>query len=74
MTTASLSGWPKSVGHQLPYIYARHRDRDLPAIEYANGDKEWWFYGKRHRDNGPAVIIGDKQYWFKYGEFIKCIL
>lgn len=24
----------------------RHRDDGLPAIEYINGDKEWWIYGK----------------------------
>lgn len=48
-----------------------HRTNDLPAIEYANGDKEWWKFGKRHRINGPAVIYGNKQYWFLQGEFIK---
>ena len=48
------------------------RLNDLPAVEYPNGDKEWWHNGKRHRDNGPAVIYGNKQYWFKHGEFIKC--
>ena len=48
------------------------RDDDLPAIEYINGDKEWWFLGVRHRLNSPAVIYGNKQYWFEYGEFIKC--
>ena len=49
-----------------------HRDNDLPAIEYANGDKEWWCLGKRHRNKGPAVIIGNKKYWYKKGQFIKC--
>lgn len=48
-----------------------HRRKGLPAIEYPNGDREWWFKGIRHRDNGPAVIIGNKQFWFEYGEFIK---
>jgi hypothetical protein len=33
-----------------------HRDSDLPAIEYANGDKFWYILGKLHRDNDlPAV-------------------
>ena len=45
-----------------------------PAIIYANGDLEYWEYGQRHRKNGPAVIIGDKQYWFERGEFQKCIV
>ena len=52
-----------------------HREEGLPAIEYSNGDKEWWFKGIRHRNNNlPAVIIGDKQFWFENGEFIKCII
>lgn len=32
-----------------------HRGNDLPAIEYSNGEKEWYFNGLRHRENGPAV-------------------
>ena len=50
-----------------------HRSK-FPAIEYANGDKEWWYNGKRHRLDGPAVIYGDKKFWFENGEFIKCSL
>ena len=48
-----------------------HRNK-FPAIEYANGDEEWWFNGKRHRLDGPAVTYGDKKFWFIEGEFIKC--
>ena len=62
-------------------IYNKRKDwfqygiRDeFPAIEYANGDKEYWILGKRHRENGPAVIYGKKQYWYTHGEFIKCIV
>ena len=51
----------------------RHREDDLPAVLYSNGDVEYWRLGRRHRLDGPAVIIGDKQYFFKFGEFIKCI-
>lgn len=50
----------------------RHRNYELPAIEYPNGDCEYWRNGKRHRLDGPAVVIGNKQYWFHFGEFIKC--
>ena len=32
-----------------------HRENGLPAIEWANGDKEWFLNGKLHRENGPAV-------------------
>jgi len=42
----------------------RHREGDLPAVEWQNGDKEWWIHGKLHRENGPAVesAIGYKWY------------
>ena len=42
-----------------------HRE-DGPAVEYANGTKQWWFNGKRHREDGPAVEYtdGTKQWWF----------
>ena len=33
-----------------------HRDGDLPAVISARGDLEYWKNGKRHRDNGPAII------------------
>jgi hypothetical protein len=47
--------------------YPLHRDDDLPAIEYADGGKEWWVNGKRHRDGDkPAVetFDGRKEWWF----------
>lgn len=31
-----------------------HRE-DGPAIEYANGAKEWWLNGKKHRIDGAAI-------------------
>jgi len=36
-----------------------------PAIEYANGDKEWYENGKRHREGGPAIEYADgsKEWW-----------
>ncbi len=30
-----------------------------PAIESANGTKQWWLNDKRHRINGPAIEWGD---------------
>ena len=58
---------------QINHVFQKklHSFYDTPAIEYANGDKEWWFMGKRHRENGPAVIYGNKHYYFKNGYFIK---
>lgn len=31
-----------------------HRE-DGPAIEMSNGNKYWYFEGKRHRADGPAI-------------------
>ena len=46
--------------------YKFHR-RDGPAVEWANGDKEWWVEGKRHREHGPAVeqVRGTKLYFIE---------
>jgi hypothetical protein len=40
---------------------------DGPAIEYANGYKEWCVEGKLHRLDGPAVECpdGTKAWWVK---------
>jgi hypothetical protein len=34
---------------------------------YADGSKEWWLNGKRHREDGPAVEHADgyKSWWLK---------
>ncbi len=38
----------------------RHRDGGLPAIEYADGTKEYWVNNQRHRDGGlPAYEEAD---------------
>jgi hypothetical protein len=52
-----------------------HNDKDQlhrldgPAIEYADGDKEWYVDGKHHRLEGPAVEYadGDKA-WYVDGK------
>jgi hypothetical protein len=41
-----------------------HRENDLPARIYENGTKSWWINGKRHRENGPAVIDAYGQMWW----------
>lgn len=53
-----------------PEMTIRHRT-DGPAIEYANGYREWWVNGKRHRLDGPAYehAKGDKV-WFINGVLI----
>jgi len=35
---------------------------DGPAIEYPNGEKEWYINGKMHRKNGPAWIRKFRNY------------
>ena len=41
-----------------------------PAIEYANGNKEWWQDGLRHRTDGPAVEwVDSTKSWFQNGQF-----
>jgi len=50
-----------------------HRDGDLPAIEYAEGDKWWCVNGNLHRLLGPAVIWPDGyKAWWVDGKKIEC--
>lgn len=45
-----------------------HRE-DGPAVEYDNGDHEWWVNGKLHRLDGPAVEYADGGHeWWVYGK------
>ncbi|RTK96133.1 MAG: hypothetical protein EKK64_04850 [Neisseriaceae bacterium] len=53
---------------------ALHRGKDLPAVEWLDGQKEWCRNGKWHRDKDLPAIIGcpepqgrTKQ-WYKNGE------
>jgi hypothetical protein len=32
---------------------------DGPAVEWWDGDKEWWLNGERHRGDGPSMIYSD---------------
>tara|TARA_B100001146_G_C16168265_1_gene428839 strand:+ start:761 stop:1126 length:366 start_codon:yes stop_codon:yes gene_type:complete len=43
-----------------------HREKDEPAVVYADGTNMWFHKGKLHRDNDkPAVehSNGDKEWW-----------
>lgn len=45
-----------------------HRD-DGPAIEWANGHKEWWQNDKLHRVDGPAVeLVDGSKVWYQHGQ------
>jgi hypothetical protein len=41
-----------------------HRD-DGPAVEDADGHKEWYQHGRQHREDGPAIkwANGIKEWW-----------
>ncbi len=41
---------------------------DGPAVEFANGDKEWWVNGQRHRIGGPAYETSYGVTWWQHGE------
>ena len=39
-----------------------------PAIEWADGSKEWFLNGKRHREGGPAIEGADgRKVWYLNG-------
>ncbi len=44
---------------------------DGPAIQYTNGDKEWWINGLLHRIDGPAIAYGyrRKEYYLLNKEY-----
>lgn len=44
-----------------------HRLRG-PAVEYPNGDKEWYQNGLKHRPDGPAVERGKARFWYQKGQ------
>ena len=45
-----------------------HRENG-PAVEYANGDKEWYQNGQRHRTDGPAIEWTDgTKFWYQNGK------
>jgi hypothetical protein len=47
-----------------PGTYILHR-LDGPAVEYADGTRQWWVDGKLHRLDGPAVEYADgsREWW-----------
>jgi hypothetical protein len=47
-----------------------HRDDDLPAMEWADGDKAWYQNDQLHRDNDlPAVeYINGARSWYQNGK------
>lgn len=55
-------------GNKWYYNGSYHRENDLPAVIWDNGDQEWWYNGKQHRENDlPAIMYNDgyKCWWYK---------
>jgi len=41
-----------------------HRENG-PAVEYANGTKEWYVNDRRHREDGPAIEwVDGSKFWY----------
>jgi hypothetical protein len=50
-----------------------HRENS-PAVEWDDGEKEYWVNGKRHRDDGPSSIdINGNTEWFFEGNNLNAI-
>ena len=55
--------------HVTKYRYGGKLHRlDGPAIEYRNGDIEYWQFGKRHRIDGPAIHTSYFKKWYQHGK------
>lgn len=56
----------KDVGKFYLYNWVCHRIGE-PAIEWLNGDKSYYKYGKLHNDKGPALVRvnGDDSYYLE---------
>jgi hypothetical protein len=47
----------------------RHRE-DGPAIEWADGGKDWYINNKLHRIDGPAIEWSDgRKEWYLNGKY-----
>jgi hypothetical protein len=45
-----------------------HRE-DGPAVELANGNKEWWSHANLHRENAPAIeLASGTKFWILNGQ------
>ena len=56
-----------SIKWKHPETKKLHR-KDGPAVEYADGDKEWYIHDNLHREDGPAIEYtnGDRE-WYIHG-------
>lgn len=57
------------------HCYYNHQNQlhriDGPAVEYADGTKEYWLNDKLHRSDGPAIEYYDgSKCWFWHGTLV----
>ena len=52
------------------FLDSGRRVKELPAVEWSNGDKEWWVTGKLHREGGlPAIeCVNGTKGWYVNGK------
>ena len=51
------------------YLDNKYHRLDGPAVEWANGSKEWYINGQRHRTDGPAIERADGyKFWYINGK------
>jgi hypothetical protein len=64
MSSNDAAGVLRSYGGSRQVL---HRADGAPALIGADGRREWWIRGRRHRMDGPAVIRADgtKEWWVK---------
>lgn len=66
---------PVNIGGNLFWLNEKHEfhREDGPAIEWVNGNKEWYINGKPHREDGPVLEYSNGfKLWFYHGEKIDC--
>ena len=67
-STMSTDEWGNKFWRNSKKKYHR---TDGPALEFENGNKEWWLNGILHRINGPAVEWADgTKSWCVNGELL----
>jgi hypothetical protein len=63
ITKSGSKLWKNSTG-QL------HRT-DGPAVEWWDGDEDWYINGKKHRINGPAIArASGENWWYENGRYL----
>ena len=73
INTNSMQTYKVTVDEDKTIRWYNEKDQphrlDGPAVEYADGFKEWWAEGKLHRLDGPAIEYADgHKAWYVDGK------